>query len=140
MELEVSTPNSVANIFHWKTRCLRLLPPPTALTPMATTRSVDAFGYHPPLRSAPYHHLLTTTPPHHPPGSTIGGGWEGREIGGGEEVAVTHLSDAPLLARHRTPSSVATHRLSPRRHACFARERWGGEGKRKYDRWVPPFF
>ncbi|EEE50500.1 hypothetical protein OsJ_30586 [Oryza sativa Japonica Group] len=74
VELEVSAPNSVAKIFHWKTRCLRLLPPPVASTPMATTRSVDAFGYHPPLRSAPYHYPLATTPPHHPPGSTIGGG------------------------------------------------------------------
>uniref|UniRef100_A0A0E0B7E2 Uncharacterized protein n=1 Tax=Oryza glumipatula TaxID=40148 RepID=A0A0E0B7E2_9ORYZ len=74
VELEVSAPNSVAKIFHWKTRCLRLLPPPAASTPMATTRSVDAFGYHPPLRSAPGHHPLATTPPHHPPGSTIGGG------------------------------------------------------------------
>nr|ABB46664.1 hypothetical protein LOC_Os10g03640 [Oryza sativa Japonica Group] len=78
VELEVSAPNSVAKIFHWKTRCLRLLPPPVASTPMATTRSVDAFGYHPPLRSAPYHYPLATTPPHHPPGSTIGGGLEYR--------------------------------------------------------------
>lgn len=118
MELEVSAPNSVANIFHWKTRCLRLLPPPAASTPMATTRSVDAFGYHPPLRSALYHHLLATTPPHHPPGSTIGGGgWVGREIGGGEEVAVTHLSDAPAspaIGHLRAPPPTACPRVAMR--------------------------
>lgn len=93
----------------------------------AAARRVDTYGHHPQrrcLRLSPASPQRPLPPParHHAPTSPAriyhwGRGWVGREIGGGEEVAVTHLSDAPAspaIGHLRAPPPTACPRVAMR--------------------------